>query len=62
MWPINIQLPQRLRLYYQRNLFRHGFIRYLLHEMLTSRMVVGAVLILLAILIAEVKPAHPKRS
>ena len=33
-----------------------------LHEMLTSRMVVGAVLILLAILIAEVKPAHPKRS
>ncbi|UPW85295.1 DMT family transporter [Lysinibacillus sp. Ag94] len=32
-----------------------------LHEVLTSRMVVGAVLILLAILIAEVKPAHPKK-
>ncbi|WP_342550687.1 DMT family transporter [Lysinibacillus sp. FSL M8-0216] len=32
-----------------------------LHEILTSRMVVGAVLILLAILIAEVKPAHPKK-
>jgi len=31
-----------------------------LHEVLTSRMVVGAILILLAILIAEVKPAHPK--
>ncbi|PJO43644.1 DMT family transporter [Lysinibacillus xylanilyticus] len=32
-----------------------------LHEVLTSRMVVGAILILLAILIAEVKPAHPKK-
>jgi len=32
-----------------------------LHEVLTSRMVIGAVLILLAILIAEVKPAHPKK-
>lgn len=32
-----------------------------LHEVLTSRMVVGAVMILLAILIAEVKPAHPKK-
>ncbi|MGE7911941.1 DMT family transporter [Lysinibacillus xylanilyticus] len=32
-----------------------------LHEILTSRMVVGAILILLAILIAEVKPAHPKK-
>jgi len=32
-----------------------------LHEVLTGRMVVGAILILLAILIAEVKPAHPKK-
>jgi len=32
-----------------------------LHEVLTSRMVIGAVMILLAILIAEVKPAHPKK-
>ncbi|MGE7111788.1 DMT family transporter [Lysinibacillus sp. NPDC047702] len=32
-----------------------------LHEVLTGRMVVGAVLILLAIFIAEVKPAHPKK-
>ncbi len=32
-----------------------------LHEVLTSRMVIGAVLILLAILIAEVKPAYPKK-
>ncbi|TQR28505.1 DMT family transporter [Lysinibacillus sphaericus] len=32
-----------------------------LHEVLTGQMVVGAVLILLAILIAEVKPAHPKK-
>ncbi len=32
-----------------------------LHEVLTSRMVVGAILILLAILIAEVKPVHPKK-
>jgi len=32
-----------------------------LHEVLTSRMVVGAILILLAIFIAEVKPAHPKK-
>ncbi len=32
-----------------------------LHEVLTSRMVIGAVLILLAIFIAEIKPAHPKK-
>lgn len=32
-----------------------------LHEVLTSRMIIGAVLILLAILIAEVKPAYPKK-
>jgi len=32
-----------------------------LHEILTGRMVIGAVLILLAILIAEIKPAHPKK-
>ncbi|MGE7842619.1 DMT family transporter [Lysinibacillus sp. NPDC093712] len=32
-----------------------------LHEVLTSQMVIGAVLILLAILIAEVKPAYPKK-
>ncbi|QDQ00466.1 DMT family transporter [Lysinibacillus fusiformis] len=32
-----------------------------LHEMLTGRMIMGAVLILLAILIAEIKPAYPKK-
>ncbi len=32
-----------------------------LHEVLTGRMVIGAILILLAILIAEVKPAYPKK-
>jgi len=32
-----------------------------LHEVLTSRMIIGAVLILLAILIAEVKPAYQKK-
>ena len=32
-----------------------------LHEMLTSRMIIGATLIMVAILIAEVKPAYPKK-
>ncbi|MGE7093830.1 DMT family transporter [Lysinibacillus sp. NPDC048646] len=32
-----------------------------LHEVLTGRMIMGAVLILLAILIAEIKPAYPKK-
>ncbi|MGE6513905.1 DMT family transporter [Lysinibacillus sphaericus] len=32
-----------------------------LHEVLTGRMIVGAALILLAILIAEIKPAYPKK-
>ncbi|MGX9135679.1 DMT family transporter [Rummeliibacillus sp. JY-2-4R] len=32
-----------------------------LHEMLTTRMIIGAVLIMVAILIAEVKPAYPKK-
>ncbi|KOY84182.1 DMT family transporter [Lysinibacillus sp. FSL H8-0500] len=32
-----------------------------LHEILTGRMMAGAVLILLAIIIAEVKPAYPKK-
>ncbi|MGG0656590.1 DMT family transporter [Rummeliibacillus pycnus] len=33
-----------------------------LHEVLTTRMIIGAVLILSAILIAEVKPAYPKKN
>ncbi|WP_102690958.1 DMT family transporter [Rummeliibacillus pycnus] len=33
-----------------------------LHEILTPRMIIGAVLILSAILIAEVKPAYPKKA
>ncbi len=33
-----------------------------LHEVLTGRMIIGAVLILLAILIAEIKPAYPKKT
>ncbi|MEK4027014.1 MULTISPECIES: DMT family transporter [Bacillaceae] len=33
----------------------------ILHEVLTARMVIGAVLIMTAILIAEVKPAFPKK-
>lgn len=32
-----------------------------LHEVLTSRMVIGAMLIMMAILIAEVKPTYPKK-
>lgn len=32
-----------------------------LHEILTTRMAIGAVLIMAAILIAEVKPAYPKK-
>lgn len=33
-----------------------------LHEILTTRMVIGAVLIMTAILFAEVKPGYPKRN
>ncbi|MEK5230460.1 DMT family transporter [Lysinibacillus sp. FSL K6-0232] len=41
--------------------FGMAFSVLFLHELLTGRMIAGAALILLAILLAEVKPAHPKK-